>query len=70
MKIDILCMKHVKTRGGLLSECSIGNPEQRRVKLKHAWQLVYVFISSDLNRGLYMTGKLHGRLLRNNMHDG
>ena len=26
-KIEITCMKHVKASGGLLSECSIGNPE-------------------------------------------
>ena len=24
---------------GLLPECSIGDPEPRRLKLKHAWQL-------------------------------
>ena len=29
MKIDITCMKHVKASGGLLSECSVGDPEQR-----------------------------------------
>ena len=26
-----------KTSGGLLSECDIGDPKQRRLKLKHAW---------------------------------
>ena len=24
---------------GLLPECSVGDPERRRLKLKHAWQL-------------------------------
>ena len=30
-KIDIV--KHVKASGGLLSECSVGDPELRRLKL-------------------------------------
>ena len=30
-------VKHVKASGGLLSECSVRDPERRRVKLKHAW---------------------------------
>ena len=34
-KIDV---KHVPdTSGGLLTECSIGDPKRRRLKLKHAW---------------------------------
>ena len=36
-KIDIV--KPVKASGGLLSECSVSDLEQRRLKLKHAWQL-------------------------------
>ena len=30
-------VKHVKASGGLLSECSVMDPERRRLKLKHAW---------------------------------
>ena len=26
--------------GGVLSECSVGDPEQRRLKLKHAWHVL------------------------------
>ena len=29
---------------GLLPKCSIGNPERRRLKLKHAWQLTSGFL--------------------------
>ena len=38
--------KHIKTRGGLPSECSICDPKQRRLKLNHTWQLVYVFVQA------------------------
>ena len=30
-------VKHAKASGGLLSECSVRDPEQRRLKLKHEW---------------------------------
>ena len=30
-------VKHMKASGGFLSECSVGDPEQRQLKLKHAW---------------------------------
>ena len=33
--IDVV--KHVKASGELLSVCSFGDPEQRRLKLKYAW---------------------------------
>ena len=36
MKIDIV--KYVKPVKVWLSECSVGDPEQRWLKLKHAWQ--------------------------------
>ena len=32
----IYIVKHVKASGGLLSECGIGDPEGRQLKLKHA----------------------------------
>ena len=34
-KIDNV--QHVKASEGLLSECSVGDPEQRQLKLKDAW---------------------------------
>ena len=39
MNVCMLVMKHVKASGRLLSECSVDNSEQRRLKLKHARQL-------------------------------
>ena len=57
MKIDIACMKHMKASGWLLSECTVGNPEQRWLNLKHAWQLVYVLCFYKLSQLWTMTGK-------------
>ena len=33
-KIDV---KHGEASGGLLSECNIGDPKRRQLKLKHVW---------------------------------
>ena len=35
LEVDIV--KHVKASAGLLSECSVGDLERRRLKLKHVW---------------------------------
>ena len=50
-KIDIV--KHVKASGGLLSEYSIGDPEQRQLKLKHAW---HWFVRASTNDGRPLIG--------------
>ena len=42
-------MKHVKASGGLPSECSVGDPEQKRLKLKHTW-LWLVFLPTMAGR--------------------
>ena len=33
--IDVV--KHVKAKGELMSDCSVGDPEERRLKLKYVW---------------------------------
>ena len=43
-------VKHVKASGGLLSECSVMDPERRRLKLKHAWH--WFVLSTDDGRPL------------------
>ena len=55
-------MKHVKASGGLLSECSVSELEQRRLKLKYTWQLVCVCFFIRLSQLRTMTGKLNGDL--------
>ena len=35
---------------GLLPECSIGNPEWRQLKFKHAWQFTSVCAATDHQR--------------------
>ena len=50
-KIDIV--KHVKASGGLLSEYSIGDPEQKQLKLKHAW---HWFVCASTNDGRPLIG--------------
>ena len=44
---------------GLLPECSVGDPELRRLKLKYAWQLtpcLYVLRATDHERQAVATG--------------
>ena len=52
-------MKHVKASGGLLSESSVSDLEQRQL---HVWQLVYVLQT--------ITGKVHSKLLTDCVHGG
>ena len=54
-----MCMKHVKASGGLLSECSVSDLEQRQL---HVWQLVYVLQT--------ITDKVYSRLLIDCVHGG
>ena len=54
MKIDIV---HEACEGqwrpDSLSECSVGNPELRRLKFKHTWQLILICASTDDGRPVH-----------------